>query len=463
MAQEVKEVQEASTRATWSGKWAFILAAAASAVGLGNLWRFPYLAAKYGGGMFLLTYLVLVLTFGVSLLLLETALGRKTRQSVIGAFRHFGAKFTFIGVLAAAVPFIITPYYCIIGGWVTKYMVSYVTAGPAALADGGDFFGGFISSNTESFLFMLVFMAIVFIIVALGVQKGIEKANLIMMPALIVMAIAIAVFVLTMPGALEGAAYYLVPDFSKFSPELVINALGQMFYSLSLAMGIMVTYGSYMRKQDSLTSSVTRIAGFDFGVSFFAGLMIVPAAFVAMGSAEAVAAKSGPSLMFITLPEVFNTMDLTWATVIGFVFFLLVFFAALTSAISLTEALVSIVSDGTHLSRTKSLIIVMIFIVAVGFVVNAGYNSLSFIQPIGEGSTLLDFFDFISNSVLMPIVAILTCVFVGWIIKPKALIEEIEISSEFKAEKAWVVMIKYIAPILVAVILTTNILPFITG
>ena len=458
-----QEVKESTTRATWSGKWAFILAAAASAVGLGNLWRFPYLAAKYGGGMFLLTYLVLVLTFGVSLLLLETALGRKTRLSVIGAFRHFGAKFTFIGVLAAAVPFIITPYYCIIGGWVTKYMVSYVTAGPAALADGGDFFGGFISSNTESFLFMLVFMAIVFIIVALGVQKGIEKANLVMMPALIIMAVAIAAFVLTMPGALEGAAYYLVPDFSKFSPELVINALGQMFYSLSLAMGIMVTYGSYMRKQDSLTSSVTRIAGFDFGVSFFAGLMIVPAAFVAMGSAEAVAAKSGPSLMFITLPEVFNTMDVTLATGIGFVFFLLVFFAALTSAISLTEALVSIVSDGTHLSRTKSLIIVMIFIVAVGFVVNAGYNSLSFIQPIGEGSTLLDFFDFISNSVLMPIVAILTCVFVGWIIKPKTLVEEIEISSEFKAEKAWVVMIKYIAPILVAVILITNILPFITG
>ena len=458
-----QEIKESTTRATWSGKWAFILAAAASAVGLGNLWRFPYLAAKYGGGMFLLTYLVLVLTFGVSLLLLETALGRKTRLSVIGAFRHFGAKFTFIGVLAAAVPFIITPYYCIIGGWVTKYMVSYVTAGPAALADGGDFFGGFISSNTESFLFMLVFMAIVFIIVALGVQKGIEKANLVMMPALIIMAVAIAAFVLTMPGALEGAAYYLVPDFSKFSPELVINALGQMFYSLSLAMGIMVTYGSYMRKQDSLTSSVTRIAGFDFGVSFFAGLMIVPAAFVAMGSAEAVAAKSGPSLMFITLPEVFNTMDFTLATVIGFVFFLLVFFAALTSAISLTEALVSIVADGTHLSRTKSLIIVMIFIVAVGFVVNAGYNSLSFVQPIGEGSTLLDFFDFISNSVLMPIVAILTCVFVGWIIKPKTLVEEIEISSEFKAEKAWVVMIKYIAPILVAVILITNILPFITG
>ena len=460
MSQEDK--QEA-TRATWSGKWAFILAAAASAVGLGNMWRFPYLAAKYGGGMFLLTYLVLVLTFGISLLLLETALGRKTRLSVIGAFRHFGAKYTIIGVLAATVPFIITPYYCIIGGWVTKYMVSYIVEGPMALADGGGFFSGFIGSSEESFLFMFVFMAIVFLVVALGVEKGIEKANLIMMPALIIMAIAIAAFTLTMPGALEGAAYYLIPDFSKFSPELLINALGQMFYSLSLAMGIMVTYGSYMRKKDSLTQSVTRIAGFDFGVSFLAGLMIVPAAFVAMGSAELVAENSGPSLMFVILPQVFSTMDATLATIIGFLFFLLVFFAALTSAISLTETIVSIVADGAHLSRRKSLIITIVFIVAVGFVVNAGYNMFSFVQPLGEGSTMLDFMDFISNSVLMPIVAILSCVFVGWIIKPKVLIDEIASSSEFRPRKAWVVMVKYIAPILIAVILITNLLPFIMG
>lgn len=459
MAEEIKQ----AGRAAWSGKWAFILAAAASAVGLGNMWRFPYLAAKFGGGMFLLTYLVLVLTFGVSLLLLEIALGRKTRLSVIGAYKHFGAKFSFIGVLAAAVPFIITPYYCIIGGWVTKYTVSYITNGPAALADGGDFFVGFISSSTESFAWMLVFMFLVFMIVALGVKKGIEKANLVMMPALIIMALAIAIFTLTLPGALEGAAYYLVPDFSKFGPELVINALGQMFYSLSLAMGIMVTYGSYMRREDSLTQSVSRIAGFDFGVSFLAGLMIVPAAFVAMGSAELVAEKSGPSLMFVILPDVFNTMDPTLATVIGFVFFLLVLFAALTSAISLTEALVSIIADGTKLPRNKALIVVIVFVVAVGFLVNAGYNSLSFVEPMGEGSTLLDFFDFVSNSVLMPIVAILTCVFVGWIIKPKELVDEVKESSEFKAEKAWVVMIKYIAPVLVAVILIWNVLPLITG
>ena len=439
-------------RSSWSGKWAFILAAAASAVGLGNMWRFPYLAAKYGGGTFLLTYLVLVFTFGVSLLLLETALGRTTGQSAIGAFKQFGKKYAFIGILASAVPFIITPYYCIIGGWVTKYAAAYLINGPEALADGGDFFTGFITSNTESFLWMLLFMAIVFIVVSLGVKGGIEKANLVMMPALIIMAVGIALYTLTMPGAVDGALYYLTPDFSKFSPELVIGALGQMFYSLSLAMGIMITYGSYLDKKSSLTQSVARIGGFDIGVSFLAGLMIVPAAFVAMGSGEAVAANSGPSLMFVILPTVFADMGGA-ATVVGFLFFLLVLFAALTSAISLTETCTSIVQDGAGWSRKKALCAVIGVVTVAGIFVNLGYNGLSFIEPMGEGTTLLDFFDFISNSVIMPIVALLTCIFVGWIIKPKAIVDEVKISSEFKVEKAWTVIIKYVAPVLVVVIL----------
>ena len=442
------------SRSSWSGKWAFILAAAASAVGLGNMWRFPYLAAKYGGGTFLITYLVLVFTFGVSLLLLETAIGRKTGLSAIGAFRHFGKKFMFIGVLASVVPFIIVPYYCIIGGWVTKYAFAYIAAGPAAMADGGTFFSDFITNGVDSSVFMLIFMAAAFIIVARGVKGGIEKANLILMPALIVMAIAIAIFTLTLPGALDGAAYYLMPDVSKFSPELVIGALGQMFYSLSLAMGIMITYGSYLEKKASLTQSVTRIGCFDLGVSFLAGLMIVPAAFVAMGSGEAVAQNSGPSLMFIILPEVFADMGQV-ATIVGFVFFLLVFFAALTSAISLTETCVSIIQDGAGFSRRKSLVITVVFIVVAGLIINSGYNVLSFIQPLGEGSSLLDFADFISNSVIMPIVALLTCVFVGWIIKPKTIIDEVRISAPFKAAKAWSVMVKYVAPVLVVVILVT--------
>ena len=441
-------------RSSWSGKWAFILAAAASAVGLGNMWRFPYLAAKYGGGTFLITYLVLVFTFGVSLLLLETAIGRKTGLSAIGAFRHFGKKFMFIGVLASVVPFIIVPYYCIIGGWVTKYAFAYIVAGPAAMADGGTFFSDFITNGVDSSVFMLIFMAAAFIIVARGVKGGIEKANLILMPALIVMAIAIAIFTLTLPGALDGAAYYLMPDVSKFSPELVIGALGQMFYSLSLAMGIMITYGSYLEKKASLTQSVTRIGFFDLGVSFLAGLMIVPAAFVAMGSGEAVAQNSGPSLMFIILPEVFADMGQV-ATIVGFVFFLLVFFAALTSAISLTETCVSIIQDGAGFSRRKSLVITVVFIVVAGLIINSGYNVLSFIQPLGEGSSLLDFADFISNSVIMPIVALLTCVFVGWIIKPKTIIDEVRISAPFKMAKSWSVMVKYVAPVLVVVILVT--------
>ncbi|AJC11561.1 sodium:calcium symporter [Berryella intestinalis] len=439
-------------RSAWSGRWAFVLAGAASAVGLGNMWRFPYLAAKYGGGTFILTYLLLVFTFGVSLLLLETALGRKTGLSAIGAFKHFGKKFAFIGVLASAVPFIITPYYSIIGGWVTKYAAAYLMNGPAALADGGNFFVGFITSPVESFLWMGIFMAIVFVVVGLGVEGGIEKTNMFMMPALIIMAIGIAIYTMTMPGALDGVAYYLVPDFAKLSPELFIGALGQMFYSLSLAMGIMITYGSYLDKKSSLTSSVSQIGMFDLGVSILAGLMIVPAAFVAMGSGEAVAAKSGPSLMFITLPSVFESMG-GIAAVLGFLFFLLVLFAALTSAISLVETCVSIIQDGAGWSRKKSFVTTIIVVVVAGIFINLGYNGLSFVQPLGEGSSILDLFDFISNSVIMPIVALLTCVFVGWILKPQTLIDEVELTGPFKLKSAWTVMIKYVAPVLVTVIL----------
>ena len=416
-------------RSTWSNKTAFILAAAASAVGLGNLWRFPYLAAKFGGGTFIFTYFILAFTFGVSLLLLEITLGRKTRLSAIGAFSAYGKKFAFIGVLASLVPFIITPYYCIIGGWVVKYMVSFLSVDPNTLADGGAFFTSFLYGPTESYAWMLVFMALVFIIVALGVKKGIEKANLIMMPTLLVMAIAIAVYVALQPGAMEGIAYYLIPDFSQFSADLVLNAMGQMFYSLSLAMGIMITYGSYVHRDECLTSSVTRIAGFDLLVSLIAGFMIVPAAFAVMGGAPT---SAGPSLMFVTLPQVFAGMG-NAAVILGFIFFLLVTFAALTSAISLTETCVSIISDGLKWSRRKSLIACILWVVLVGCFVNAGYNGLSDIRFFGM--EILDFFDFISNSVLMPIVALLICVFVGWIITPKDLIEEIKLNSPFRAEK----------------------------
>ena len=454
-----KSTHGTHNRAAWSGKAGFILAGAASAVGLGNLWRFPTLAAKYGGGMFILTYFILAFTFGISLLLLETALGRHTRQSVIGAFSTLNKRWKFAGILAALVPFIITPYYCIIGGWVTKYLVSYVTEAPGAIAAEG-FFGGFITDPVFTYVFMIVFMLLCIGVVALGVKNGIEKANMIMMPLLLVMAIGISVFVLMQPGAREGAAYYLIPDFSKFSPDLVINALGQMFYSLSLAMGIMVTYGSYLEKKESLSESVMSIAGFDLIVSFLAGLMIVPAAFVVLGLGDGGTMSAGPSLMFVTLPEVFVNMGST-AQIIGIVFFVLVLFAAATSAISLIEACTSIIQDGTHWSRGKSLFACAVFVIAAGCFINAGYNALIWIEPLGPGTKLLDFFDFISNSVMMPIVALLTCIFVGWIVNPKVVIDEVRASSKFRGAGAWTLMIKYIAPVLVIAILVANVLPMI--
>lgn len=439
-------------RASWSGKLAFVLAAAASAVGLGSMWRFPYLAAKYGGGTFLFMYLVFVFTIGISLLLLETALGRKTGLSSIGAFKAFGKKFAFIGVFMSAVPFIIVPYYCVIGGWTTKYMTAYITDGPAALADGGAYFSNFMADGVGSTIFMLVFMAITYLVVAMGVNKGIEKANLVMMPALIVVSALLAIYSLTLPGAIEGLAFYLIPDVSKFSPELIISALGQTFFTLSLAMGIMVTYGSYLDKKEKLTSSVVQIAGTTFGISLLAGFMIIPSTFAALGSGDAVAQNAGPSLMFIILPQVFNSMG-DAGGIIGCVFFILVIFAALTSSISLVETCTAIISDGAHMSRNKALAIVIVFTTVVGMIVNFGYSGLSFIQPLGEGTSILDFLDFLSNSVMMPIAAIMTCVFVGWIIKPKAIIDEVKISAGFRAEKAWTVMIKYIAPVCIVLIL----------
>ncbi|MEY8562032.1 sodium-dependent transporter [Eggerthellaceae bacterium 3-80] len=458
------EQTAAPARSKWSGRWAFILAAAASAVGLGNMWRFPYLAAKYGGGAFLLVYIVLVVTFGFALMMAETALGRMTGQSAIGAFRTFGKKYLFIGVLASAVPFIITPYYAVIGGWVTKYMAAYIFEGANALAGDG-YFTGFILNNPETYLWMAIFVLLVVGVVALGVKNGIERVNKVLMVLLIFMAIAISIFSLTLPGALDGVAYYLIPDFSKFSVEMVVAAMGQMFFSLSLAMGIMITYGSYFDKKEDLEHSVRRIELFDTGIAILAGFMIIPAAVAVQGGADVVANNAGPGLMFGILPQVFQGMG--WAaSAIGFAFFALVFFAALTSCISLFETLVSIVADGAHLSRAVSVVICAVFVLGMGTLVNMGYNNLLDVDlmyslfGIGEyqDSQLLDFFDFVSNTILMPIVALLTCVFVGWIIKPKIILTEVRQSSEFKSAKLFTVMIKYVAPVFVVVILVAYIM-----
>ncbi len=439
-------------RSSFTGKLGFVLAAAGSAVGLGNIWRFPYLAAKYGGGIFLLVYILLAVSFGFALMTAEIAIGRKTGLSAIGAYRALNKKYSFIGYIAAIIPAIILPYYSVIGGWVTKYLYAFVSGSASATASDA-YFTGFISQTGQPIFWFLVFIGITALVVLGGVEKGIEKVSKLMMPILVVLSIVIAIYSVCLPGALEGVKYYLLPDFSKFSATTVLAAMGQLFYSMSLAMGIMITYGSYMKKEVNLESSVSQIEIFDTGIAFLAGLMIIPAVFVFSGGTPEALGK-GPSLMFVTLPKVFETMPA--GTAVGVAFFLLVLFAALTSSISLFETVVSIVCDKTKLSRKLSCLVVFLFSVALGLLSSLGYGPLGNVKIIGL--QFLDFFDFISNSVLMPIVAFLTCIFVGYVIKPKAVIEEIELNAKFKKKRLFEVIIKYVAPICIVLILVSSVL-----
>lgn len=437
----------------FSSKIGFILAAAGSAVGLGNIWRFPYLAAKYGGGTFLLTYIVLALTFGFALMLTEISLGRKTGKSVLGAFTSLNKKYSFIGYLAALVPIIIFPYYCVIGGWVSKYLFVFLK-NELALATSDTYFLNFTSQTYEPIFWLILFIIITTVIVMFGVQKGIERASKFLMPALIALTIFIAIYGVFQDGAMEGVIYYLKPDFSKFSLSLLCAALGQLFYSMSLAMGIMVTYGSYMSKKDNLESSVTQIELFDTGIAILSGIIIVPAVF-AFSNGDPTVLSAGPSLMFITLPKVFANMK--FGSIIGTVFFILVLFAALTSAISLMETIVSIIREKFNISRVKLCTLILLFSILLGVPSSLGFGALSFISPLGM--SILDFFDFISNNILMPVVALLTCLFIGYVIKPKAIIDEVMLSSSnFRSQKSYSFIIKYVAPIFILLILISSIL-----
>lgn len=439
-------------RSSFTGKIGFVLAAAGSAVGLGNIWRFPYLAAKYGGGIFLLIYIILAVTFGFSLMCAEIAIGRKTGKSAIEAFRLLDKRFSFVGVLASVIPFVILPYYSVIGGWVTKYFAAFLSGHISEAARDG-YFESFIAKPFEPVGWFLLFIALTALVVLLGVQKGVEKVSKVMMPVLIALTVVVAVYTMFMPGALEGVRYYLLPDFSKFSATTVLAAMGQLFYSMSLAMGIMITYGSYMKKDVNLESSVRQIEIFDSAIAFLAGLMIIPAVFSFSGGDEQALGK-GPGLMFITLPKVFAAMK--GGSVIGTVFFLLVLFAALTSSISLMETVVSIVRDKFGLKRKTACLIIFAVSVLLGLPSSLGFGVLDSVKLLGM--SILDLFDFVSNSLLMPLVAFVTCIFVGFVIKPQSLIDEVELTGRFKSKKLFTAVIKYVAPIFILLILVSSIL-----
>lgn len=439
---------ETNKKSSFSGRLGYVMAVAGSAVGLGNIWRFPYLAAKYGGGIFLLTYIILALTVGFALLVSETALGRKTGNNPIKAYKMLGAKKLKIGGwLNSIIPMLIVPYYCVVGGWVCKYLFEYFR-GSSHLLTQDTYFSSFISSSLSPAFWLIVFAVLTFIVVIKGVEKGIEKVSKVLMPILVIIAIFISVYGLMTPGAIEGLKYYIIPDFSNFSIMTVIAAVGQMFYSLSIGMGILFTYGSYMKKEVDMEKAISQVEIMDTLVAFLAGLMIIPAVFAFSGKESL---NAGASLMFITMPKVFDSLQL--GGFIGLVFFLLVLFAALTSAISLMECSVATLMEQLHISRNKASFVMIGEMLLLGIPISLGYGVLGWIQPLGM--TLLDFFDFVTNSCMMPVAALSTVLLIIFVTKISTVSDEVKISSAFKREKIYNFVMKYICvPTLIVILLS---------
>ena len=441
-------------RSTFSGKLGFVLSAAGASVGLGDIWRFPYLAAKYGGGIFLLIYIILALTFGYSMIIAETALGRMTRKSPVGAFGKFGKSkwLSFGGWINAVIPILIVPYYSVIGGWVIKYLIEYVKGNSQKLAEDG-YFSAFISDGTSTEICFLVFALLTLAIIFAGVRNGVERVSKFMMPILVFLSVLIAIYSVTRPGALAGVKYFLVPNPANFSWMTVVAAMGQMFYSLSIAMGILVTFGSYMKRDVSIEGSTTNVEIFDTAIAIMAGLMIIPAVFAFSGG-DPDTLQAGPALMFITIPKVFANMG--FGTPIGIIFFLLVLMAALTSSIALTESAVSTFQDELRWPRKGATVIVGIIMVILGSLSSLGYGPLAFVKIIGM--QFLDFFDFLTNSVMMPIAAFATCILISRVIGVGKIEEEVEADGgSFKRKKVFRFMIRYLCPIFTVIILLSSV------
>ena len=441
-------------RSTFSGKLGFVLSAAGASVGLGNIWRFPYLAAKYGGGIFLLIYIILALTFGYSMIIAETALGRMTRKSPVGAFGKFGKSkwLSFGGWINAVIPILIVPYYSVIGGWVIKYLIEYVKGNSQKLAEDG-YFSAFISDGTSTEICFLVFALLTLAIIFAGVRNGVERVSKFMMPILVFLSVLIAIYSVTRPGALAGVKYFLVPNPANFSWMTVVAAMGQMFYSLSIAMGILVTFGSYMKRDVSIEGSTTNVEIFDTAIAIMAGLMIIPAVFAFSGG-DPDTLQAGPALMFITIPKVFANMG--FGTPIGIFFFLLVLMAALTSSIAITESAVSTFQDELRWPRKGATVIVGIIMVILGSLSSLGYGPLAFVKIIGM--QFLDFFDFLTNSVMMPIAAFATCILISRVIGVGKIEEEVEADGgSFKRKKVFRFMIRYLCPIFTVIILLSSV------
>ena len=439
-----------NSRGNWGSSVGFVLAAAGSAVGVGNLWRFPYMMGSNGGFWFLVIYIIFIVLLGLPVLLGEFSIGRFSQLSPVAAYRKIQKGSGFVGVLAIVAPFLIMTYYGIVGGWGLKYFASYVTTG-----EGADFFGligGTLGLGAwQPIIWNVVFLFICWFCCVFGVE-GIEKANRIMMPALFVLMIVIIIRSLTLPGAGDGLRFMFANP-EGFTLKAIPAAMGQVFFSLSLAMGAMITYGSYLKKDENLPRSTMTVAGLDTLVAFLAGFAIFPAVF-ALGYDPA----EGAGLAFVTLPGVFDTMPA--GAVFGAAFFLLLVFAALTSAISLLEACSAFAIDSLKIKRTTA-----VTVLSIAFAVLSIPNSLSMADGTVFsgvesflGKNLFDTVDWISNNLLLPIGGLLMCIVVGWFWKPEKAIGEIESTPNysFKLKKAWKLCIQVISPILIAIVLVTQ-------
>ena len=435
-------------REQWGSKLGFILAAAGSAVGLGNIWRFPYITGQNGGAAFVLIYVAIVFIIGFSVMLAEMAIGRKAQLNAVGSFEKLkGGAWPIVGWMGVAAGFIILSFYCVIGGWTIKYTIFSFTGlmDAATAGKAGDVFGGFVTNTTQVVIYQAIFMLATIFIVAKGIGEGIERYCKFLMPALFVILIVLIVRAVTLPGAEKGLAFYLKPDFSKLSAGSLGAALGQAFFSLSLGMGCMITYGSYVDRKTTLPSSAIQVCTIDTMVAFLAGMVIFPAVF-----AFGVDAGAGPGLTFVTLPGVFAKM--TGGMIWSALFFILLFIAALTSSISLLEVVCAYFIDKGW-PRAKAAWVLGIVIFAIG--VPSAISLTGGLKVAGKD--FLDAMDFISSNVLLPLGGVFISLFVGWFWTADAR-KEVSNNGEhsFGLMEPWMWVCKVLAPVAILYIFITG-------
>ncbi len=439
-------------RETWGSRFGFIMAAAGSAVGLGNIWRFPYLTGMNGGGAFIFIYLGCVALVGLCIMTAEFAVGRRSGLAAVGAYKKYGERWAFAGALGVLSGFLIMGFYPVVGGWAMAYIGKSFTgllSNPAAI---GDAFGGFIGNPVQPLVWMLIYMVINVLIVAKGVQSGIEAAGKVMMPLLFVILIAIIFRTATLEGAAEGFKFLFTPDFSKVTGQTFLAALGQAFFSLSLGMGCMITYGSYLNKQEKLPQNALIVVSMDTSVALLAAIAIFPAL-----ASFGVEPTAGPGLVFIVLPQVFAQLGAA-GPIFSALFFVLLFLAALTSSVSLMEVVVAYLIDQHRMARKKAVYITSGIMTVMCILSSLSLGAMSGVTFLGVGA--FDFFDILTDKIFLAIGGGLLAIFVGYFLKKEDLKDELTNGGtiSFPAFELWYNLTKYVIPVIIGIIAITGIL-----